>query len=299
MAWGIFFIPVLAYFHVKQRMRQVLMIVGVCMVLSACKKDPVSLSFDKPVQLNVAYGPESLQKMDLYFPPVRNDSTVMAVMIHGGSWTSGDKSELDTYIPELQKRLPNMAFANINYRLVNGTANRFPTQEEDVQSAIGFLKDHSADFRISGDFVLLGVSAGGHLAMLQGYKHTDQVQPKAIVSLFGPTDLADLYTHPVNPLTPIALIGITGFSLEENPGVYAASSPIEFVHAGSAPTLLLQGAQDSLVSVNQQVMLRDKLEASQVPVTLIVYPNAGHGFYGSNLTDALNQIRDFLKQYVH
>ena len=39
------------------------------------------------------------------------------------------------------------------------------------------------------NFILLGISAGAHLALLQGYKHTDVVKPKGIVSFFGPADL--------------------------------------------------------------------------------------------------------------
>ena len=133
--------------------------------------------------------------------------------------------------------------------------------------------------------------------MLQGYKHTGDVQPKAIVSLFGPTDLAELYTNPINPMTSVGLIGITGYSLEQNPTVYSESSPINYVSTGSAPTLILQGAQDSIVPVNQQLLLKAKLEEKNVPVELVIYPNAGHGFYGTNLSNALDEISDFLHAY--
>jgi len=282
-------------------MRQFLLILGVSMIMSSCRKEtslPTNPSIAK-TELNQSYGSNPLQKVDIYLPANRGDSTLLAIMIHGGSWASGDKTEFNTYIPELQKRLPGVAFANVNYRLVNGNSNRFPAQEEDIQWVVEYLQSRAEEFQISDDIVLIGVSAGGHLALLQGYKHNSQVQPKAIISLFGPTDLADLYTNPVNPLTPIGLIAITGYSLEQNPEVYSNASPINFVDEHSAPTLILQGAQDSLVSVNQQLMLKVKLEEKNVPVQLVIYPNAGHGFYGTNLTDALDQIRDFLFIYGH
>ena len=135
-------------------------------------------------------------------------------MLHGGSWANGDKADLNGFIPELQRRLPHFAFANANYRLVNGTSNRFPTQENDIRAVVNFLQSKASELGISKKIVLLGVSAGGHLALLQGYKHTGDVQPKAIVSLFGTTDLAELYTNPINSITPVGLIGITGYSLE-------------------------------------------------------------------------------------
>jgi acetyl esterase/lipase len=280
-------------------MHQFLLIFTVSMIMSSCGKEtinPVNPS-EPTTQLNVAYGPDPSQRMDIYLPANRNDSTVLAVLIHGGSWANGDKSEFTSFIPELQKRLPDMAFANVNYRLVIGTRNRFPAQEADIQNAIGFLQSNVEELRISTKIVLLGVSAGGHLALLQGYKHNSQVQPKAIISLFGPTDLADLYTNPVNPVTPLGLIGITGYSLEQNPAVYAESSPITYVTENSSPTLILQGAQDSLVPVNQQLRLKAKLEEKHVHVELVIYPNAGHGFYGTNLTKAFDQIGDFLGVY--
>lgn len=282
-------------------MRQFLLILCVSMIMSSCRKEtsvPINPA-EARTELNLSYGSNPSQKVDIFLPANRNDSTVLAVMIHGGSWASGDKTEFNTYIPQLQQRLPAMAFANVNYRLVNGTNNRFPAQEEDIQAVINYLQSQKTEFGISGNMVLMGVSAGGQLALLQGYKHNQQVQPKAIISLFGPTDLADLYTNPVNPLTPIGLIGITGFTLEQNPEVYADASPINFVTERSAPTLILQGAQDSLVSVNQQLMLKAKLQEKNVPVELVIYPNAGHGFYGTNLTNALDRIRDFLLVYGH
>ncbi|HSB93628.1 MAG TPA: alpha/beta hydrolase [Flavitalea sp.] len=280
-------------------MRQLLLILCVSMIISACEKEgsnPISSS-EASEQLNVAYGSDPAQKVDIYLPANRNDSTVIALMLHGGSWANGDKTELDSLIPELQRRLPHFAFANANYRLVNGTRNRFPAQENDVNDLVTFLQKKANVYGISGKIVLLGVSAGGHLALLQGYKHNSNVQPKAIVSLFGPTDLADLYTNPVNPITPVGLIGITGYSLEQNPTIYAESSPINYVAESSAPTLILQGAQDSLVPVTQQLRLKAKLEESHIPVELVIYQNAGHGFYGTNLSNALDRISDFLLKY--
>ena len=277
-------------------MRQFVLILCVSMIVSSCKKEassPVRPS-EATKQLNVSYGSDPAKKVDIYLPGDRNDSTVLAVMIHGGSWANGDKTELNSYIPALQQRLPHFAFANVNYRLLKGTSNRFPAQENDIREVVSFLQSKALEFGISKEIVLLGISAGGHLALLQGYKHTGDRHPKAIVSLFGPTDIADLYTNPINPVTPLGLIGITGYSLEQNPTVYTESSPINYVTGTSAPTLILQGAQDSIVPVSQQVRLKAKLDENNVPVELVIYPNAGHGFYGTNLSNALDQIRDFL-----
>ncbi len=68
----------------------------------------------------------------------------------GGAWADGDKTDFDIYITELQRRLPDYAFANINYRLYASTGqNKFPAQEEDVKAAVSFLMNKSGDLKFS------------------------------------------------------------------------------------------------------------------------------------------------------
>jgi len=43
-----------------------------------------------------------------------------------------------------------------------------------------------------------------------------------------------------------------------------------------APTLVLHGEKDSLVSVQQANLLRDSLEAAKKPYRFVLYPNSGH-----------------------
>ena len=250
---------------------------------------------------NVAYGTDSKQKMDIYLPANRNtENTKLLIVIHGGGWNGGDKSELAPYISELQKRLPDYAFANINYRLfnLNSGTNKFPTQENDVKGAIEFLANKSGDYKISQTIALLGASAGGHLALLQGYKNASTEQVKAIISFFGPTDLTELYSHPSNPGVPFLLNAITGTTPTQNQDLYKQSSPINFVTAISPPTLLLQGGQDLFVPEAQSVHLKNKLQSLGVAHQYVFYPNEGHGWRGKNLSDSLDKIADFLRQHI-
>ena len=180
-------------------------IIAVPVIMVACKKSDVvaTQDYSTPKTLsNVSYGSSSEQKMDIYLPANRSTATTkVLVAIHGGSWSGGDKSDFTPYVDTLRRRFPDYALFNLNYRLAVG-ANLFPTQENDVKSAIQFILDHATDYGISQKFVLMGGSAGAHLALLQGYKYSSQINPKAIVSFFGPTDLIDMYRHPTNPFVP-------------------------------------------------------------------------------------------------
>jgi acetyl esterase/lipase len=244
--------------------------------------------------MDVSYGNSPQQKMDVYLPEYRSSKTPTVIIIHGGGWTAGDKSDFTAYITEFQKRLPGYAFANFNYRLVTEDGNYFPTQENDIKSAIEFLKGKSKDYVISNDFIFLGISAGAHLAMLQAYKHNDIAQPKGVISYFGPVDLEQLYINS-NSSIPWVLKTITGFTLEDNRQIFVESSPINYVSAQSAPTLMLHGDKDSIVPLEQAQMLHRKLDNFHVNNKLIVYKGEGHGWVDDNLNDSFNKIEEFIK----
>lgn len=249
---------------------------------------------------NVAYGEDELQTMDIYLPEGRDTSaTKLMVLLHGGGWTRGDKNEFTPYIASLQQRLPGYAFANINYRLFDNGVHRFPDQENDIKMAVDFLMSKRSEYGFSKKIVLLGASAGAHLALLQGYKNMGDITPLAIISFFGPTDLEELYHHPGYPAVPFLLAGITGGTPDKNADLYKSSSPINFVTRHSPPTLLLHGGADNLVPVEQSKLLQKKLKQSGVKQDLVVYPDAGHGWRGRNLEDSFNKVKDFLAIIAH
>jgi dipeptidyl aminopeptidase/acylaminoacyl peptidase len=60
---------------------------------------------------------------------------------------------------------------------------------------------------------------------------------------------------------------------EENPKLISILPQVATWHA---PTLLLHGGKDLLVSVHQANLLRDSLEAAKKPYRFVLYPNNGH-----------------------
>ena len=259
---------------------------------------------------DVSYGSDAAQKMDIYLPANRTiASTKVIVLIHGGAWSSGDKTDYSTVqvgmviIDTLKTRFPDYAIFNINYRLSTGTANLFPTQENDVKAAVQFIFDHATDYLISSKYVFIGESAGAHLCMLQGYKYSAPLKPKVIVSLFGPTDLTDMYNNPVGPnpsLTQLVLAQTIGATPSTNATLYTSSSPITFAGAGSPPTILLHGSADPLVNPSQSVAVQTKLTAAGVPNQYVLYAGKGHGDdWGDAIyKDAFNKIQAFITANV-
>jgi acetyl esterase/lipase len=248
---------------------------------------------------NIAYGENARQRMDIYLPEGRDTvSTKLMILVHGGGWARGDKSEFTPYITALQQRLSGYAFANINYRLFDNGEHKFPAQEHDLQAAVNFLMSKRAEYGFSKNIVLVGASAGAHLVLLQGYKNIGEIVPKAVVSFFGPTDLEHLYKNPGYPAIPFLLAGMLGGSPEQKPEVYKSSSPINYVTPQSPPTLLLHGGEDNLVPVEQSRLLNNRLKKAGVKHDLVIYPDAGHGWRGRNLEDSFNKIKAFLDNNV-
>jgi acetyl esterase/lipase len=206
--------------------------------------------------------------------------------------------EFAAYIDSFRKRMPDYAIFNLSYRLVNG-GNLFPTQEIDIRTAVDFIVAKSKEYHIDQDqLVLLGASAGGHLALLQAYKY-NLPRIKAVIDFFGPTDLVAMYEHPWHPLVPYALKMVTGGATPVGePNIYKESSPVNFVHTASAPTLIFHGGSDNVVDVSQSKTLQQALERAGVPQQLVIYPKERHGWQGATLSNSFDRIEAFLKQYV-
>jgi len=280
-------------------MRNIYIVSLLLLFLASCNSETLTPNSNESAAYpNVEFGSDALQKMDVFLPAGRTvNTTKTIVIIHGGSWTSGDKSEMTAVVDSLKKRLPNYAFINLNYRLaVNNAINVFPAQENDVKAAIEFYLGKSSTYEISKDIIVLGASAGAHLAMLHSYKNDPDKHVKAVVDLFGPTDLVEEWNEGFLP--QLALMAATGKTYDQDPAIYTQSSPVNFITTQSPPTIAFQGGMDYIVIPAQTNILIAKLNTMGVSNQLVMYPNEGHGFSQANNTDAITKTLIFISKYV-
>jgi acetyl esterase/lipase len=254
---------------------------------------PVDSAITMP---NLAYGSDPLQIMDVYLPNGRStNATKVAVVIHGGGWIEGDKT--DYAMSDLKNFFPGYAIFNLDYRLGNEStlANRFPTQELDVKAAIQFIYDHKANYSISTNWCYFGESAGGHLALLEAYKYTSPIRPKVVIDYYGPTDMVDLYNYNAASAfyQPLLFFLMSG-APADNPALYTSSSPMTYVDVSSPKTIMFHGEMDSVVPYMESVRLHDTLTTLGVVNKLVLYPAQGHGFSGSDAADSYYQADSFL-----
>ena len=139
--------------------------------------------------IDVPYGIDPFQKMDIYLPSSPNHDTKVFVLLHGGAWKYGSKEDINWLVTLLSQHFPDYAIVNMNYRLATNGSPAFPKQTDDIASALQFLQDR--DYNISQNYAFIGMSAGAHLSMLYGYKYNTSGNVKAVCSIVGSTDFTD------------------------------------------------------------------------------------------------------------
>ncbi len=211
-----------------------------------------------------------------YYPAAR-DAAPLVIVIHGGSWSGGDSSQLAALNSDLAAR--GYAVAAINYRLLPRWP--YPAASEDVRAALQFLKNNAAELGLDpARIVLLGRSAGAQLALETAYT-ADDPAIRGVISFYGPVDLRYGYANPANPLVIDSrgtLEAYLGGAPTTVPQAYDQASPIALAGPQSPPTLLFHGARDELVSPAQSRRLAELLAALDRPHLLVELPWATHGF---------------------
>jgi dipeptidyl aminopeptidase/acylaminoacyl peptidase len=265
--------------------------------LSCQQEDPV-LGGDEAVNfIDLTYGDDSRQKMDVYLPAGRNKSrTKVLIWIHGGAWTDGNKSEFAGFKPWLEEVQEDYAYIAINYRLfdLNSRRNSFPTQEQDILSAIQFIKSNLSNWNVSDQVILAGGSAGGHLALLHSYKNNNEGLVKAVVAFFPPTELKALFNQSF--FSQLLLASLIGGTPTSHPDAFNDSSPVNFINRGDVPTAFFHGELDTVVPISQSFLLEETLRSFEVPYVVEYVPNQGHGFTQETYRDLIKKMEAFLQR---
>jgi acetyl esterase/lipase len=214
--------------------------------------------------------------LDVYRSEGRAQSPCV-VVIHGGGWDSGDRTQLTAFNYEFARR--GFTVAAISYRLAPRTT--WPAQPQDVRSALDYLRTHATELGVDPHrFVLFGRSAGGQLAEAVGY---DQPDPsiRGVIAWYAPADLnfAWFHTREADLLDSFKLMRqYTGGTPETAKANFDDASPYLKVKKGTLPTLLAHGGLDGLVWHRQSERLAERLAEVNTPCVFLDLPWATHAF---------------------
>jgi dipeptidyl aminopeptidase/acylaminoacyl peptidase len=140
---------------------------------------------------------------------------------------------------------------------------------------------------------LYGHSYGGWFAM---WANTQTHRFKAIVAGAGIANWTSYYGE--NGIDEW-MIPFFGASVYDDPKVYRAASPIEFVRQAKTPTLLFVGEHDIECPAPQSLEYWHALKEEGTPVQLIVYPGEGHRFRNpADLRDLRTRVVGWFDEYL-
>jgi len=242
--------------------------------------------------------------LDLYLPPKASSATAALpaiIYVHGGGWTSGHTRHSGAF-QDWPKVLASLAakryvVVSVNYRL-SGEASS-PAAEQDIKTAVRWLRDHAGQYGIDKRRIgIWGGSAGGQLAALAGTScgvaALEPIVPQnskpavtlestcvqSVVTWYGVFDFAPL-ARDANADTPVTrYLGCSGAACSDEK--VALASAIRYVDRSDPPFLLIHGALDKTVSVEQSRAFHEALRAKGVRSELLVIPDVDHSFVGNS-----------------
>ena len=224
-------------------------------------------------------------RFDHYRPRKADGLAPGVVFVHGGAWMHGDPSQAAGNALHFARH--GIATVSLSYRLA--PAHRFPAPLDDVRRGLRHVRAHAEELGIDPTrIVLLGLSAGAHLAMLTHVAHAlPGLAPDLPAALrdvgedalgvmlhYGPYDLARRKPLPDGMDPVVALLG----ERVADPDWVRLASPAHHAALAGAPILLVHGTADMVVSHRESVRLHAALEAAGRSAELLLLEGAPHAF---------------------
>jgi acetyl esterase/lipase len=242
---------------------------------------------------NIPYAADTLKGhlLDIYIPGKAKANCPLLVWVHGGAWNHNDKYSDMGYMKNTIRGFMERgyALASIDYRYSSRAV--FPAQIQDCNQALDYLYQYAEKYKVDkSKIILIGFSAGGHLASLLGLSHNDGISDfnhdrmkpafaiRGIIDFYGPSDFVALIgtgeTGVNDPADPVAQL--LGASPIDRPDLAKAASPVTYIDKNDPPFLIIQGEKDQSVPPSQSKLLSAWLKIHGVRNELMIVPNAPH-----------------------
>ncbi|TQV71130.1 alpha/beta hydrolase [Aliikangiella marina] len=200
----------------------------------------------RPADYKVNYGLDPLQHVSIWTRDKNLGKTPLVVLIHGGCWLNAfDKTHTNAMSTALSRA--GFTVMSIEYRRTGDEGGGWPGTYHDIMSGLRLIPKLDKYFVDNSSFVIMGHSAGGHLALLAGSRWQKQKQfnseLKAVIGLAAITDVKR-YSEGTNSCQS-ATTKFMGGDYSSQKANYDSANPINqpmFVN-----TILMQGDKDSIV----------------------------------------------------
>lgn len=234
----------------------------------------------------VSYGPNERNVLEY---ARKNDDVIrpMVLLIHGGSWIVGDKSDMRFFRDPLVEA--GYLYVSMNYQLMLSGAT-FNTMLNDIQLAINFMVLNANFLKLdTQQMAVMGVSAGAHLSLLYAYSRSSTIPIDFAIGLVPPVDFTDpnfvtmgdpsLQLQQINALTGTNVASPEDLETNGYPQAWKDFSPVYHAET-SVPTLVAYAGQDELIPSTNTPRLIEALESYDQYIASVFFPNSGHSLQG-------------------
>ncbi len=222
----------------------------------------------------LAYGAGSREQIDVYQPRPADGTAAprggypVVVFIHGGTWTSGARGDYRFVGEALASR--GIVAMIPDYRLYPEV--RYPDFLVDCAQAVAWARREAG--RYGGDdrrLYVMGHSSGAYnaamIALDPRWLKAAGLAPSALAGWIGLAGPYDFYPMKNVEAQPVFF----------HPNYPADSQPMDYATKAAPRTFLGAAASDDVVNPERNSrQLAEKLRLAGVPVTLKMYPDAGH-----------------------
>ena len=184
---------------------------------------------------DIPYGPDPAQRFDVYVstrPASTTRPAPVILFVHGGAWAFGDKADRQVIEPKIAHWVDQgYVVISTNYRMLPTPVAQ---QADDVAAAVAFAQSQAGLW--GGDpkrFILMGHSAGAHLAALVGAGARTAVKPQPLRG----TVLLDSAALDVPAIMNNRHFGLYDRAFGNDAQQWPAVSPIAQLTRGTAPFL--------------------------------------------------------------
>lgn len=220
-----------------------------------------------------------------FYLPAKTEAMPAVIFIHGGGWTSGDRTQLRKVAAALSGK--GFVGMMIDYDLSSKDGSvHFPTAVYQCKEAVRWLRAHAPEYHVDPNrIVVAGSSAGGQLSAMMGvtsgdpaydgdgkYKNFPSTVRAAIV-FNGELDLtADKDAAP-------NLVAYLGGTCSSNRKLCEDASPQKHIHAGMVPFYVGHGTADPSVDFSQYVNFVAAMNAAGNQITGFPAQDAKHTYW--------------------
>jgi acetyl esterase/lipase len=297
-----------------------LLVILVAVFSTSCNNRNHKFTLVEANYTDLAYADSSSQqKLDLYLPTTGSKPYPVLIVIHGGGFIFGDKTE-GFGLPRIDSFLAaGYAVASINYRFSSEAV--YPAQIFDAKAAVRFLRANATQYNLNSQKIgVLGASAGGQLAALLGttcgVKELEGSElgnanqsscVQAVVDWFGLINFLAMdaqfigtncsQNHDENDSPESKLVGA---AIQTTILAVNRTNPTKYITADAAPFFIQHGTDDCTIPPAQSKGLADALRVSigSNKVTYLTLEGAGHGGKPFEKAENLNLVIRFLDKYL-